>query len=220
MDAWNYFYIQKCKKVYGKKHLCKCIHIEGNDHEGCCRSPIFSTDVPFQALPLQECFWHFSSDQGPQESSEVLQNISLTLSLPFLLYWASLVDQMVKNLPAMAGDLRSSLWRPWPLWLQRRQIWSTETIPLRTLNSAAERAICQNFAGDLWAYELIPLNSQGFCHGPSLSHPMSLLMAWRVAAALLPPLSKWLLWVCGTSFFTCYQRENLCQMVTSQGLVS
>ena len=76
--------------------------------------------------------------------------------------------------------------------------------------------LCWGFVS-LWAHTL---NSQGFCHGPSLSHPMSLLMAWRVAAALLPPLSKWLLWVCGTSFFTCYQRENLCQMVTSQGLVS
>ena len=58
-----------------------------------------------------------------------------------------------------AGDLSSSLWRPWPLWLQRRQIWRTEATPLRTVSSAVECAICQNFAGDLWTFELIPLNS-------------------------------------------------------------
>ena len=34
-------------------------------------------------------------------SCEVLQNISLLLSLPVLLYWDSLVAQMIKNLPAM-----------------------------------------------------------------------------------------------------------------------
>ena len=120
-----------------------------------------------------------------------------------------------------AGDLSSSLWRPRPLWLQRRQIWRTEASPLRTLNSAAEcfylSKLCWGFVS-LWAHtpEL-----PGFCCGPPMSHPMSLLKAWRVVVALLPPVFKRLLWVPrGMSFFMCYQRENLCQTLISQGLVS
>ena len=197
MDAWNYFHIQKCKKVYEKKHLCKCIHIEGNDHEGCCRSPIFSTDVPFQALPLEECFWHFSSDQGPQESSEVLQNISLTLSLPFLLYWASLVDQMVKNLPAMqetyvlpygghdpydfredkSGGQRPSLWGHWT------QLWNV--LFVKTM-----LGICELMSSYPWTPRILPW---AFLVSPHVS-----ANGPEVAAALLPPLSG-----CFECYVTC-----------------